>query len=110
MELIWNRNAAVPNLSIKNVPEDVVARLRARARANHRSLQGELLDLAYRAAQSSDAVAVPDRHMRGGHIPGEAGGDKPIEQIIAEHRERQPRPIADAPNSTELIRRERDAR
>lgn len=31
------------NLSIKNVPDETVKRLRARARANHRSLQGELL-------------------------------------------------------------------
>ena len=30
------------NLSIKRVPEEQVARLRARAKANHRSLQGEL--------------------------------------------------------------------
>ena len=31
------------SLSIKNVPEPLVERLRARAKANHRSLQGELL-------------------------------------------------------------------
>ena len=31
------------NLSIKNVPEGVVERLREQARANRRSLQGELL-------------------------------------------------------------------
>lgn len=31
------------NLSIKNVPDDIVARLRAQARRRHRSLQGELL-------------------------------------------------------------------
>lgn len=30
------------NLSIKNVPEDIVERLRTRARGHHRSLQGEL--------------------------------------------------------------------
>ena len=33
------------NLSIKNVPEDVVEQLRQRASANHRSLQGELLTI-----------------------------------------------------------------
>ena len=32
-------------LSIKNVPEDVLERLRERARRNHRSLQGELLSM-----------------------------------------------------------------
>lgn len=30
------------NLSIKNVPAETVERLKARARRNHRSLQGEL--------------------------------------------------------------------
>lgn len=33
------------SLSIKNVPEEVVARLRERAKKNHRSLQGELMAL-----------------------------------------------------------------
>jgi antitoxin FitA len=33
----------MPDLSIKNAPEDVVERLRRRAERNHRSLQGELL-------------------------------------------------------------------
>jgi plasmid stability protein len=31
------------NLSIKNVPEGLVDQLRARAKRNHRSLQGELM-------------------------------------------------------------------
>jgi plasmid stability protein len=31
------------NLSIKNVPEELVARLRERAREHHRSLQQELM-------------------------------------------------------------------
>lgn len=31
------------NLSIKNAPDDLVARLKERAAKNHRSLQGELL-------------------------------------------------------------------
>jgi plasmid stability protein len=31
------------SLSIKNVPDDLAARLRARAARNHRSLQGELM-------------------------------------------------------------------
>ncbi|TVS13611.1 MAG: Arc family DNA-binding protein [Wenzhouxiangella sp.] len=95
----------MPNLSIKNVPEDVVARLRARARSNHRSLQGELLDLACRAALTPDAEPKADRHLR-----GETVGTKPIEQIVAEHRQRRTRPVSDAPDSTQLIRRERDAR
>jgi plasmid stability protein len=31
------------NLSVKNVPEDLVERLRRRAKRHHRSLQGELM-------------------------------------------------------------------
>lgn len=31
------------NLSVKNVPDALAAALRERARANHRSLQGELM-------------------------------------------------------------------
>jgi plasmid stability protein len=38
------------NLSIKDVPEDQVVRLRERAKANHRSLQGELRALVEEAA------------------------------------------------------------
>ena len=33
------------NLSIKNVPEVLAEQLRLRARRNHRSLQGELLNI-----------------------------------------------------------------
>jgi plasmid stability protein len=44
------------NLSIKNAPDDVVARLRARAARNHRSLQGELLAIVEAAVQQE----VPD--------------------------------------------------
>lgn len=39
------------NLSIKNVPEPVVRRLRARAARRHRSLQGELLHIIEAAAE-----------------------------------------------------------
>jgi plasmid stability protein len=43
------------NISIKNVPEEKVAQLKARAKRNHRSLQGEvlaLIDQALAAAAS----------------------------------------------------------
>jgi len=95
----------MPNLSIKNVPDDVVSRLRARACANHRSLHGELLELACRAVATSDAGVTADRHLR-----SEPGGGKSIEQIAAEHETRQPQPVVDAPRAAGLIRRERDAR
>ena len=39
------------NLSIKRVPDRIVAKLRRRAMAHHRSLQGELLSLLEEAVQ-----------------------------------------------------------
>ena len=39
------------NLSIKNVPDKVVAELRARAKRHHRSLQGELLAILEEAVR-----------------------------------------------------------
>jgi antitoxin FitA len=47
-------------LSIKNVPRDVVERLRARAARNRRSLQGELLDLVERAADELPTISARD--------------------------------------------------
>jgi len=43
------------NLSIKNAPDEIVARLRRRAAENHRSLQGELLAII------EEAVGPPRR-------------------------------------------------
>ena len=39
------------SLSIKNAPDDVVERLRERAARNHRSLQGELLEIIEEAVR-----------------------------------------------------------
>ena len=51
-------------LSIKNVPDEVVERLRVQARGNHRSLQGELLAMVERAAAkaSTRPVTVQQLH------------------------------------------------
>lgn len=46
------------NLSIKNAPDDVVERLRARAARHHRSLQGELMAIIEAAAREEQAVDV----------------------------------------------------
>ena len=37
------------NLSIKNAPDEIVARLKERAKRNHRSMQGELLAILRQA-------------------------------------------------------------
>ncbi len=54
----------MPNLSIKNVPEPVVERLRQRAAANHRSLQGELMALVCRVAEEGVASQGLERLSR----------------------------------------------
>jgi antitoxin FitA len=46
------------SLSIKNVPERVVKRLRERAARNRRSLQGELLDLIERAVDEVPTISA----------------------------------------------------
>jgi antitoxin FitA len=43
-------------LSIKNVPDDLAARLRQRAARHHRSLQGELLAILEEAAHSGERL------------------------------------------------------
>lgn len=48
------------NLSIKNAPDDVVRRLKARAARHHRSLQGELLAILEEAVQPPRQVTVDE--------------------------------------------------
>jgi antitoxin FitA len=45
-------------LSIKNAPDDVVARLKLRAERNHRSLQGELLAIITAAASQPEPLKL----------------------------------------------------
>jgi plasmid stability protein len=46
------------NLSIKNAPDDIVSRLKARAKHNHRSLQGELLAILEEAVSKEPPISV----------------------------------------------------
>ncbi len=48
------------DISIKGVPEDQVSRLRERARANHRSLQGELRALIDEATGTPRLLTVDE--------------------------------------------------
>ena len=49
-------------VTIRNVDDDVIAALKARARANHRSLEGELRYLLARSAAPRPSLGVvPDR-------------------------------------------------
>lgn len=91
----------MPTLSIKNVPEAVVARLRKRAEANHRSMQGELMALVCAAVAAEPQTAPPS--------PRE-GGTVSIERIATEHRERWAEPFVEGPRAVDIIRSERDGR
>ena len=91
------------NLSIKGVPEPLAERLRARAERNHRSLQGELMQVIEHAvAEPAGAPATLRR--------GTERGTKTIEQIAAQHRARFPQPIAAGPLAVDILRADRDAR
>jgi plasmid stability protein len=46
------------NLSVKNVPDEVIAGLRNRAASNQRSLNAELLEILKQAAQGQAAVSI----------------------------------------------------
>jgi antitoxin FitA len=53
-------NRMPTNLSIKNAPDDIVARLKRRAAEHHRSLQGELLAILEEAVSSSRRLTPTD--------------------------------------------------
>ena len=75
------------NLSIKNVPEPVVQRLRERSKRHHRSLQGELLQIVETAARE------------------ESGGD--LTTLLAETRGLG---LARTREAADIIRADRDSR
>lgn len=52
------------NLSIKNVPDSLAARLRNRARRNRRSLQGELLTILEEATRPPATLTVDEAERR----------------------------------------------
>lgn len=89
----------MPNLSIKDVPEDWAEALRQRAARNHRSLQGELLAIIERATL--------DERLK---HPNVTTGRLTLEELLARRRLRYPSPILIGPSSTELIRQDRDSR
>ena len=48
------------NLSIKNAPDDLVRRLKARAVRHHRSLQGEALAILEAAVRDDEPLTVDE--------------------------------------------------
>lgn len=75
------------NLSIKNAPDDIVSRLRARAEQNHRSLQGELLAILEEAVRKEPVLSVEEVLSEVSRLGLQTGSD-----------------------SADLIRADRDAR
>ncbi len=94
----------MPDLSIKNVPEHVVAKLRQRAVDHHRSLQGELLDLVCRSTEE-DALEPTSIEKE-----GESSGWLSIEELATELKLSQRKATTTVPLAVDLIRQDRDAR
>ena len=99
------------NLSIKNVPQAVVERLRARAERNHRSLQGELLAIVEQAAQEPIALSRLSAAPAGNGPRSEVTGSKTIEDLMAERAARPAIVLArDLPRAVDIVRADRDSR
>ncbi len=89
------------DLTIKNVPEAVIQKLRERAASNQRSLQAELMALITAAVGEPETSAQPDRVETGW---------KSVEQVFADRRREHAQPIMKGPFAVDIIRAERDAR
>ena len=103
------------SLSVKSVPDALAAGLRARAAANHRSLQKELMAIIEVAAASPAAYRGRDAFPATGTEPhGHAGRAAPemrtFEQVVDELHALFPRARTRGPSSTEIIRKMRDGR
>ena len=87
--------------------------LHARAARNHRSLQGELLDIVTRAAlQPALPVEASglDTSRAEIHAERRSGPRKTIESIAREHSRRFPVPPTSSPRAVDIVRKARDAR
>ena len=91
----------MPNLSIKNVPDEVVEKLRQRAAGNHRSLQGELMALVCSAVS---------KQRSGSKLEETETGWKSVDQILKDRKADYPGTFSEGPLSVDIIRAERDSR
>jgi plasmid stability protein len=62
------------NLSVKNVPDDLVAKLRRRAKRNHRSLQGEMMTILEEAIASRE-LSLDEAEKRLSNLGFRTGDD-----------------------------------
>jgi antitoxin FitA len=98
----------MPNLSIKNVPENLLRQLRERASRHHRSLQGELMALLSAAMESP--VSSGAQGAANAAPNARRSGSRRIDDIAAEHRARWKRPFNQGPRAVDVIRADRNAR
>ena len=98
------RSHLMPNLSIKNVPEEIVEKLRQRAARHHRSLQGELIDLVHRYADESAQEAADVTSA------ADSSGWLSIDELAAELTTARPKSSRSVPLAVDIIRHERDSR
>ena len=84
------------NLSIKNAPDDIVERLRKRARRNRRSLQGELLVIIEDATRLEETISLHEVTERN-RAMGLRTPDQAV-QMIREDRDRRRFNINDMPD------------
>lgn len=87
------------SLSIKNVPDEVVEKLRQRAARHHRSLQGELMSIISNPPMSAAVFGEDD--LQAQHLSGPADIDGIVAQLRATGY-RSP------DESTAMIREDRD--
>jgi plasmid stability protein len=71
------------NLSIKNVPDAMAAKLRQRAERNHRSLQGELMAILETAATEPNVARVSSGRARYESESSATGADSLLDRLIA---------------------------
>jgi len=98
----------MPNLSIKNVPDSLLTKLRERAARHHRSIQGELMALLAAGVASPATPGEPAEANE--PLNARRAGTRRIEEIAAEHRNRWKKPFDKGPRAVDVIRADRDAR
>ncbi len=69
------------SLSIKNVPDEVVVRLRARASRNKRSLQCELLNIVEGAAAEAPTLTLDEVYDRAKALGLGAAGNESVKIV-----------------------------
>ncbi len=76
------------NLSVKNVPETLAAKLRDRAERNHRSLQGELMAILEAAVSDASVMHVNSTGTSYNADPQPRTANSLLDRLVAIARDR----------------------